>query len=79
MENEQDPQEEPQEKNKGGRSNPIAQINQGYKHARRLQKSFSTEFLYRWTQKLLWHFRCTQRPKARANSSSENEGKNIRW
>lgn len=41
MENEQDPQEEPQEKNKGGRSNPIDQINQGYKHARRLQKSFS--------------------------------------
>ena len=41
MENEQDPQQEPQEKNKGGGSNPIDQINQGYKHARRLQKSFS--------------------------------------
>ncbi|MBP6098711.1 MAG: hypothetical protein KA477_01890 [Candidatus Levybacteria bacterium] len=44
MENEQDPQQEQQEQqenNKSGRSNPIDQINQGYKHARRLQKSFS--------------------------------------
>ena len=40
MENEQNPQEEPQEKNKGG-GNPIDRINQGYKHVRRLQKSFS--------------------------------------